>query len=111
MEFTKGEVDLAFKQMSPLKAPGPDGMPPLFNQHYWNNISMDLSEAVLSFLNIGNIPASINHNFVTLIPKVKIPERVTEFRPIALCNILYKLISKVLPNRLKSLLPSVILES
>lgn len=75
------------------------------------NIGMDLSKAILSFLNIGDIPASINHTFVTLIPKVKSLERVTEFRPIALCNILYKLISKVLANRLKSLLPRVILES
>lgn len=72
---------------------------------------MDVSQAVLSSLNIGNILASINHTFVTLIPKVKSPERVTEFCPIALCNILYELISKVLTNRLKSFLPSVILES
>ena len=72
---------------------------------------MDVSQAVLSSLNIGNILASINHTFVTLIPKVKSPERVTEFRPIALCNILYELISKVLANRLKCFLPSVILES
>ena len=72
---------------------------------------MDVSQAVLSSLNIGNILASINHTFVTLIPKVKSPKRVTEFRPIALCNILYELISKVLTNRLKSFLPSVILES
>ena len=72
---------------------------------------MDVSQAVLSCLNTSNIPASINHTFVTLIPKIRSPERVIEFHPIALCNILYKLISKVLANRLKRFLPSVISES
>ena len=48
---------------------------------------------------------------MTLIPKVKNPEQVIEFRPIALCNVLYKLVSKVLANRLKKILPSIISET
>ena len=109
--FTRQEVDAALKSMAPLKAPGPDGMPPIFFQHYWDSIGDDVSCAVLSCLNSGIIPASLNQTFITLIPKSKSPEKVFEFRPIALCNILYKLISKVLANRLKSLLPHVISES
>lgn len=66
---------------------------------------------MLSCLNSGTIPASLNQTYITLIPKSKSPKRVFEFRPIALCNILYKLISKVLANQLKSLLPYVISES
>ena len=54
---------------------------------------------------------SFNHTFLTLIPKVKYVEKVSEFRPIALCNIRYKLISKVLANRLKHILPQIIFES
>lgn len=61
--------------------------------------------------NSGIFPPSINHKYITLIPKGKSPKRVTNFRPIALCNILYKLVSKVLANRLKKLLLDVILES
>ena len=62
-------------------------------------------------LNSTHIPAGINHTYLTLIPKVKSPKHVTEFRPIALCNIVYKLISKVLANRLKVILPDIIFES
>ena len=97
--------------MAPLKAPGPDGLPPIFYQHYWNKIGGDVAKAVLTWLNSGIIYPSFNHTYITLIPKVKCPKQVTEFRPIALCNIMYKLVSKVLANRLKKLLPDVISES
>ena len=65
-------------------------------------------EAVLSCLNSGTILPGLNHTFISLIPKVKSPEYVTEFQPIALCNILYKLVSKVLANRLRKVLPHII---
>ena len=98
------------KQMAPLKAPGPDGMPPIFYQSYWHVVGEDVIAAVLSCLTSGKIPASLNHSYVTLIPKTKSPEKVTEYRPISLCNVIYKLISKVLANRLKKVLPHVVSE-
>jgi hypothetical protein len=110
-EFQASEVELAIKQMAPTKAPGPDGMPPVFYQKYWHVIGSDVTKAVLSCLNSGRILKSINHTFITLIPKIKNPERVTEFRPISLCNVIYKLISKVLANRLKSILPQIVSDS
>ena len=67
-----------------------------------------MTEAVLSCLSTGVIPPSINRTFITLIPKVKSPTKISEFRPISLCNIIYKLVSKVLANRMKDLLPLVI---
>ena len=60
---------------------------------------------MLYFLNSASLPANLNHTFITLIPKVKNPELVSEFRPISLCNVLYKIFSKVLANRLKKILP------
>ena len=72
-EFTKSEVDVALKQMSPLKAPWPDGLPPIFFQHYWDKIGGDVVKAVLTWLNSGTICPSFNHTYITLIPKVKFP--------------------------------------
>ena len=60
---------------------------------------------------MGVIPTSLNSTFITLIPKVKRPTKVSEFRPISLCNIVYKLVSKVVANRMRGLLPLIISES
>ena len=109
--YVQEEVDVAIKQMAPLKAPGSDGMPPLFFQTFWPDIGRDVSEAVLSCLNSGTILKSINHTFITLIPKVKNPETVAQFRPISLCNVIYKILSKVIANRLKPILNSIISEA
>jgi hypothetical protein len=106
--FTELDVITAMKQMAPLKAPGPDGMPPIFYQSYWHVGGEDVIAAVLSCLNSGKIPVSLNHSYVTLIPKTNSPEKVTEYKPISLCNVVYKLISKVLANRLKKVLPQVV---
>ena len=110
-EFTQLEVKQAINQMAPLKAPGPDGMPPLFYQHYWNLIGDDISNTVLHYLNSATLLEHLNHTFITLIPKKKNPEYASEFRPISLCNVLYKIFSKVLANRLKKILPNIITEN
>lgn len=107
-EFTRCEVKLTLKHMAPLKSLGPNRMPPIFYQYYWDNIREEVTEAVLSFFNSEKFPSGLNHTYLTLIPKVKSPEKVLDFRLIALCNILYKLIAKVLANRLKTILPLVI---
>ena len=59
-------------------------------------------------LNFGVMPPTLNMTHIALIPKVKSPTCVTEFRPISLCNMLYKLIYKVLANRLKKILSHII---
>ena len=85
-------------------------MLPLFYQTYWSDVGMDITQAVLSSLNSGSILKSINHTFIILIPKVKNPEKVSEFKPISLCNVIYKIVSKVIANRLKPLLNKIISE-
>ena len=107
-EFIAWEVQVALKQMTLLKASGPNGMPLLFYQNYWNLVGMDVTQFVLSFLNSACLPQHLNHTFITLIQKVNKPELVSEFRSISLCNVLYKTFSKVLANRLKRILPKII---
>ena len=111
VEFTREEVVVALKQMEPLKASRPNGLPPLFFQHYWQVVGDDVTEAMLSCLSTSVIPPSLNCTFITLIPKVKSPSKISEFRPISLCNIIYKLVSKVVANRMKGLLPLIISKS
>ena len=61
--------------------------------------------AVLDFLNNGNMLPEINHTNIVLIPKIRNSVKMSDFRPISLCNVIYKIISKVLANRLKQVLP------
>ena len=77
------EVECAIKDMAPLKALSLDGMPLLFYQIHWTDVGMDISQAILSCLNSRYILKSINHTFITLIPKVQNPERVSDYRPIS----------------------------
>lgn len=66
---------------------------------------------VSEILNIGVMPPVLNETYICLIPKVSCPQKITEFRLISLCNVVYKIVSKVLTNRLKKILPDVINES
>jgi len=106
--FVEDEVKQALKQMDANTAPGSDGLPSLFYKQFWEKIGKEISEAVLAILNSGTIPANLNHTFISLIPKIQSPRKVCDFRPISLCNVLYKLIAKVLANRLKLFLPKLI---
>ncbi|XP_075659063.1 uncharacterized protein LOC142628921 [Castanea sativa] len=109
-EFMEWEIQEALNQMAPLKAPGPDGMPPLFYQHFWGIMNGEATSTILVWLNSGKLPYPINHTFVTLIPKVKNPVSVSQYCPISLCNVLYKIFSKVLAKRLKKFMPDLITE-
>lgn len=94
--------------MDLVKALGPNGMAPLFFQTYWSTVGKSVSIAILDVLNIGIFPTSLNHTFISLIHNKKNPIKVADFRPISLYNVVYKLISKVIANRLKKVVPSII---
>ncbi len=106
--FSREEVRSALFQMSPSKAPGPDGMTALFFQKYWNIVGLNVTDAMLDCLNSRRLLGSINFTNIVLIPKVKAPVNMSHFRPISLCNVFYKIISKVLVNRMKTMLSAVI---
>ncbi|XP_057802954.1 uncharacterized protein LOC131018247 [Salvia miltiorrhiza] len=109
--FTKDDIVQALNQMHPLKAPGPDGMSALFYKSFWSTVNHDIVPILLDILNNGVSPGPLNSTFICLIPKKKSCVYPADFRPINLCNVVYKLISKVITNRLKLCLPSIVHES
>ncbi|KAL6202665.1 hypothetical protein ACLB2K_026371 [Fragaria x ananassa] len=90
------------------KALGPDGFHGIFYQKFWGIINSTINNTAKEFLATNEILADLNQTNIVLIPKVPCPEKVTQFRPISLCNFSYKIMSKVLANRLKSFLPDII---
>ncbi len=109
--YTPGEVSKALKSMHPSKAPGPDGMPPLFYKMLWSFLELDVSRAILSILNDGEDPSYLNHTHITLIPKVKHPNNCSQFCSISLYNVIVKMVTKMIAERLKSILPQIISEN
>ena len=107
-EFTNEEVKTVLDQMVPTKAPSQDGFTAEFYQQHWDIVGLEVCEAALYFFKNACMDGSANSTNIALIPKKKNPVSVTEFWPISLCNVLYKIISKVLTNRLKEILPSII---
>ena len=99
---------MALFSMYPSKTPGPDGMPPLFFQKYWQIIGPDVTLAVLSILHSDKSLKKMNFTHIVLIPKKNDPLFITEFHPISLSNVVSRIISKVLANWIKSILPNVI---
>ena len=102
------EIEQVVKSMPMDKAPGPDGMPSIVFKRHWHFMGDKVVEEVLAVLNEGVMPEGWNDTVVVLIPKVKNPSRIKDLRPISLCNVVYKLVSKVISNRLKLVLPDII---
>lgn len=107
-EFTVQEISNVLFQMGPLKAPGPDGFPERFFQKHWDILRDDVVSVVQHFFADGEMPVGINDTTIVLIPKGNNPEELKDFRPISLCNVIYKVISKCLVNRLRPLLGEII---
>ena len=100
-EFNIKEIKKAAFQLGSWKAPGPNGIPTMLFQKCWNTMGQTVIQATISFLSIGYILKELNNTFITLVPKILNPEKISEYRTISLCNVAYKTAAKVLANRLK----------
>lgn len=94
--------------MSPLKSPDSDGFPIIFYQKFWDIIGPNVISSVLEFFNTKKLHILIKFTYVVLITKVKQPSKMTDFWPVSLGNVIYKLGSKVIANRLQWVLPLMI---
>lgn len=107
-DLTSEETTQALNQMSLDKAPRPDGYSVFFFQKFQNIVGNDVTEACLEVLNKGVEIGSLKNTFVMLIPKRKNPTQVAGYRPINLCNVIYKIITKALANLILCVLEAII---
>lgn len=110
-EVEEKEVKAALFNMHPDKSPCPDGMSPRLYQKCWPIVKKDVVELVKQFFDTGIIHDHLKLTNIALIPKKQNHVVMTDLRPISLCNVIYKVISKVLANRLKQVLDYVISDS
>jgi len=96
--------------MNPHKTLGPDRLNAAFFQKYWDIIGDDVCAAIIAILNGHAIPPKLNLTYVALIPKKPKLTTMANFRPISLCTVTYKLVTKVLSDRLKPWLSTIIHE-
>ena len=109
--YTADEVKLALFQMHPSKLPRSNGMSPFFFQKYWHIVGNDVTEAILSVLRSGHMLKKMNHTYIVLIPKKKDPKYLANYRLISLSNVVSRIISMVIANHSKHILPNVISDS
>ncbi|GJZ34484.1 RNA-directed DNA polymerase, eukaryota [Tanacetum coccineum] len=109
-DVTKEELKKAVWDCGIDKSPGPDGFTFGFYRRFWSTIENDVFEAVKYFFNSGAIPNGCNSSFIALIPKIPNVNLVKDFRPISLIRSMYKIIAKILANRLVGVLGDIVNE-
>ncbi|XP_020259034.1 uncharacterized protein LOC109835466 [Asparagus officinalis] len=108
---SKDEIRIAVFSLSDNKSPGPDGFSASFYKSTWHIIGEEVTNAIEEFFTSGKLLGAINSTSLTLIPKVNCPKSPSDFRPISCCNCIYKFISKIIANRIKSVLGCLINEA
>ncbi|GJQ99376.1 RNA-directed DNA polymerase, eukaryota [Tanacetum coccineum] len=102
------EIKAAVWACGENKSPGPDGYTFEFFRQYWDIIGSDFCAAVDWFFVSGTLPRGCNSSFIALIPKVTDAKFVTDFRPISLIGSVYKVITKILANRLSTVISDLV---
>ena len=105
---TDDEIQVAVFQIPCMRVPGPEGFSGSFYQDHWEVVGNDVINTIKAFWHSGKLLKKLNHTNLVLIPKVYSPKNLMQYCPIALCNVCYKVLAKVLANRLKRVMPKVI---
>ncbi|KAF7844371.1 reverse transcriptase [Senna tora] len=102
------EIKNVINYLHPLKAPGIDGFHAIFYQKSWDLINEGLISEIRNIFNWSRIPPDWGKTLITLIPKIENASHPSHYRPIGLCQTQYKILSKLLANRIKPLLSNII---
>ncbi|GKU90798.1 hypothetical protein SLEP1_g4749 [Rubroshorea leprosula] len=106
--FSEDEIKVAVGECDSSKAPGPDGFNFRFVKSEWDVIKDDVVRFLQEFQANGKLVRGLNASFIVLVPKVENPVQIEEYRPISLIGVIYKILAKLLANRLKKVLENVI---
>ncbi|GKD87001.1 RNA-directed DNA polymerase, eukaryota, reverse transcriptase zinc-binding domain protein [Tanacetum coccineum] len=109
--ISDSEIKNAMSKIEDSKAPGPDGYTARFYKSAWSIVGSEVCQAIKYFFTNGKILGEVNATLITLVPKIPTPGKVSDFRPIACCNVLYKCISKILTTRIKGVLGKLVGEN
>ncbi|XP_062086068.1 uncharacterized protein LOC133792166 [Humulus lupulus] len=104
----KEEVKSVVFELHPLKAPGPNGMSGFFYMKYWDITSDNFTDCVQDIFRTGYFDPKVNHSFICLIHKKENVDTVDNFRLISLCNFIYKVISRLVSNRMRGIIGKLI---
>lgn len=96
------------KEIATDKAPRPFDFQPFFFQYFWYNVWPDVVKAIRYVFHLEFMPKCWKDTFITLIPKRSNPMTISDYRPISLCIVVYKMVAKILVNRMKPILPALI---
>lgn len=107
-DLTRAEITTAINSFKPHKSPGLDGLHPFFCQKYWNIIDNSVEDFCFAVFTHWEIPHCINNTYICLVPKSSNAATIGQCRPISLFNTIYKIITKILVNRVKPFLQDLI---
>ena len=102
------EISMGLGALKPFKAPGSDGLHAGFFQRFWLLVGDSVKSEVKSIFTSGVVPEYLNQTLITLIPKCKNPESLYNYRPISLCNTIYKVVTKIIVNRIRPFLADIV---
>jgi hypothetical protein len=107
---TKEELLEVIKGFKKEKSPGPDGWSVELYLHFFDLMWQDLLDVVEDARIRGRVSSQLNNTFIVLIPKSNLPRQFKDFHPISLCNLCYKIISKIIARRLRPFLSRALSE-
>ncbi|KAJ3687164.1 hypothetical protein LUZ61_016328 [Rhynchospora tenuis] len=104
----ESEITQTLFSLSPDRAPGPDGINARFIQSNWHTLKPMVLQQVHQFFSTKTMDKDIAKSNLILIPKKDYPQLVSDYRPISVCNVIYKIISKLLSRRLRPVIPTLV---